>query len=655
MNEQPLASPAVDTSVDQDTHLILGTAGHIDHGKSSLIKALTGVDPDRLGEEKRRGITIELGFAQLQLPDGTTMGVVDVPGHERFVRQMISGATGIDIALLCIAADDSIMPQTEEHLAILQLLDISSCVVAITKADLVDDEWLEFASSEIQARLSSTPYANAPIIATSSRSGKGLSELRNALVTVAREHRKTVRGATLRLPIDRVFSIKGSGTVVTGTLWSGTVSPDDEVEILPSGKTVRVRSVQVHGAPCNQASAGNRVALNFNAVTTDEVRPGDFLAAPGSITPTDHFDAHFTYLDSAHTGKPLESGTRIHLAHGTREVIGRILFIDHPEPLKPQESTFVQFRLEEPLTVSRKDRFIVRSYSPVAVLGGGSVLRSHPRRKTRLGADEITLLETIEQGNEPAMIRSAALLETAPFTAEKIASTLEVPLPTTHNTLATLTEEETIARLEDQQRSPWYFSLSTLRKLLAKIENLLIAFHSENPEQPGISKSNLMQKIDKRMDPAAFDALLIEAQKRGKIVTEEGIISHPQAGAGAKVAEKQAGEALLEQLTAAAYTPPTTQDLIAGSGVEAGLAQRALTSLEKQGLVTRITKELYFETSAYQDLLSKAEAHLKVHTSAPATELKEAMGVSRKYAIPLLEHFDSQRITLREGDERRLA
>lgn len=638
--------------MEKHAHLILGTAGHIDHGKSSLVKALTGVDPDRLTEEKLRGITIELGFAQLKLPDGTHLGVVDVPGHERFVRQMISGASGIDIALLCVAADDSIMPQTEEHLTILQLLDIKSCVIALTKADLVDEEWLEFAREEIQNRLASTPYTEAPLIATSSKTGQGIDELRNTLQAVAHKHLKTTRGTVLRLPVDRVFSIKGSGTVITGTLWSGTVSPDDEVEILPTGKKARVRSIQVHGESCEKAEAGNRVALNLNGITTEDICPGDFLAAPASLTPTDRFDAYFTYLDSANSGKPLESGTRIHLAHGTREVIGRILFINHPEALKPQESTLVQIRLEEPLTVSRKDRFVVRSYSPVAVLGGGHVLRSHPRRRTRLNKEETALLEMLEQGNETSIIKAAVGLEKTPFTVKSLATSLEISSQTIQKTLDDLTEGGTLSTLGDSTRSFWYLSASTFRQLMTKIENILIAFHSENPDQPGISKNALMQRLNKHMNPLAFDALISEAQKAGKIIIGNGTISHPKAGAGAKEAEKQAGAALLQQLTTAAQAPPTAQDLITQSGIESGLAQRALTSLEKQGSITRITKELYFEIKTYEQLLGKAKMYLKEHGKASAADLKEAMGISRKYAIPLLEHFDSLHITTRDGDER---
>ena len=300
------------------TDLVLGTAGHIDHGKSSLVLALTGTDPDRLAEEKQRGITIELGFARLALPDGTVLGVVDVPGHERFVRQMIAGSTGIDLALLCIAADDGIMPQTEEHLAVLELLGIRTCVVALTKTDLVDEEWALFMADEVRGRLAGTPFADADIVPVSSRTAAGLPELQEALTRAARTTRRAKAGSRLRLPVDRVFSIKGAGTVVTGTLWSGSARTGDEVEVLPSGLRTRVRSVQVHGEPVDRADAGHRVALNLNAVSTDEVRPGDFLAAPGAASATDRFDAHLAFLGVPGKGKPLVSAACCSWTDGRR-------------------------------------------------------------------------------------------------------------------------------------------------------------------------------------------------------------------------------------------------------------------------------------------------------------------------------------------------
>jgi selenocysteine-specific elongation factor len=638
--------------VSEHPSFILGTAGHIDHGKSSLIKALTGTDPDRLEEEKRRGITIELGFAQLKLPNNTTMGVVDVPGHERFVRQMISGSTGVDVALLCIAADDGIMPQTIEHLAVLQLLAIEHCVVAITKADLVDEDWLAFVGDEIRNYLASTPYATAPIIPTSSKSGLGFEELKASLVEITTHHKSTQRSAAMRLPVDRVFTIKGSGTVVTGTLWSGSVAPDDEVEILPAKKIARVRSVQLHGLPTKHAPFGNRVALNLVGVTTEEVRPGDFLAKPHAINPSDRFDASFIYLDPTEKWKALESGSRIHLAHGTREVLGRILFINSSKTLKPGDRAYVQIRLEEPLALSRNDRFIVRSYSPVAVIGGGFVLRSHPRRKTNLSESEFSLLESLERDDTSTIIQKAAALYKVPFTLHSLSTSTEIDAATAAAELKSLVDAGTLLFTEVVSGSPHYVSPSVLRSALAKIENLLIDFHGKNPEQPGLSKNALLQRFDKNINPQAFDVLVLEAQKQGKAHAAGGIVSHPKAGAHLQQTETQAAEALLQLLQNGAATPLLVQDLFKTADIHSGVGQRALNALEKQGNVVRINKDIYYEKNAFDDLLNKAKNYLGKHQRASAADLKETMGLSRKYAIPLLEYLDAACITRREGDMR---
>ena len=308
--------------------LVLGTAGHIDHGKSALVKALTGTDPDRLPEEKERGVTIELGFARLALPSGRTMGVVDVPGHEKFVRQMVAGATGIDVVMLVVAADDGVMPQTREHLAIIDLLGISEGVVALTKSDLADADWIELVRGDVERLLEGTTLEGAPIVAVSAKTGAGLDELLSTLDTLAGETKARQANLTMRLPVDRVFTIAGAGTVVTGTMWSGSASRDEPVEVYPSGMKGRVRGVQVHSTQVEKAQAGQRVAMNLAGIERDEIHRGDVVATPGTLTVTDRFDAKFTYLGTPGDDKPLVSGARVHVNHGTREVLGRVLLMD---------------------------------------------------------------------------------------------------------------------------------------------------------------------------------------------------------------------------------------------------------------------------------------------------------------------------------------
>ncbi len=636
--------------------LVLGTAGHIDHGKSSLVLALTGTDPDRLAEEKQRGITIELGFARLALPDGTTLGVVDVPGHERFVRQMIAGSTGIDLALLCIAADDGIMPQTTEHLAVLELLHIPTLVVALTKTDLVDDEWVDFMVDEVRARLADGPYRDAEIVPVSSRTGSGLNELKSALSRAARMTKRANTSTTARLPIDRVFTIKGAGTVVTGTLWSGAVSVGDELEVLPEGALTRVRSIQIHGEAVEEAREGHRVALNLNGLSTDDVRPGDFLATPHTVEATDRFDADLTYLGVPDSEKPLESGARVHVSHGTREVTGRVLFMGGAKTLSKGQRSYAQIRLDEPLPVSWKDRFIIRSYSPVHVIGGGVVLRAHPKRSTSLDAAKEALLDALRENDAVGAAVAAFGLEKTPVTAQTLASFTGCTEKEALTALGDLSKQRKAVPLGGATGSDAYYTTSRyLQKISSSIENNLLAFHNENPTSTGISKEALRKIVAPRIDTACFDLILDDAAARGKAVVNGGEVCHPQAGAGAQAMEKEAAATLLSALNDAGANPPTLAELFASCSVEPALGRKAIGSLEKSGAAQRVTKELCFAQSAIGRFESAVRSYLEQHGEASAAELKDAMQTSRKYAIPLLEYFDDKGVTRRNGDVRVLA
>ena len=636
-----------------EQNIVLGTAGHIDHGKSALVQALTGTDPDRLAEEKERGITIELGFAQLVLPDGSSMGVVDVPGHERFVRQMISGSTGIDIALLCIAADDGIMPQTREHMAVIELLAIPTLVVALTKCDRVDAEWVEMVSEEVRAFLEAGSYAGAPIVATSARTGEGLDELRHALLEAARATVSAHRAVIVRMPVDRVFTIKGAGTVITGTLWSGSVRLDDELEVLPGGRTARVRSIQMHGRAAECAPAGNRVALNLSDLKTSEIRPGDFLATPGAIEATDRFDCSFSYASPLVEGKPLRSGTRVRIAHGTREAFGRLLFMNGQDELKPHETCYAQIRLEEELPLSWQDRFIVRSYSPVRVIGGGIVLASHPRRRTTLPPQEQELLDALRAGDAQTACGIALGLQTAPTRAPALAEQLGAPASEVERWLDELVAARKAVVLVE---NGWklYASPQAMQKALGALENALLKFHAANADELGVKKNDLLLRSGLHMDATAFDALLARAAADGKLVVEEGVISHPKAGAGAKQLEAQNAKKVAAALAEAGCAPPTTDELAKRLGMSTSTLARALGTLEKDGAVVRVDKSLSFDAAALGSLRDAVASHLAAHGSGTAAELKDAMGTSRKYAIPLLEHFDRIGLTIRDGDARKL-
>jgi selenocysteine-specific elongation factor len=627
--------------------LVLGTAGHIDHGKSALVKALTGTDPDRLPEEKERGVTIELGFAQLHLPSGATMGVVDVPGHERFIRQMVAGATGIDVVLLVVAADDGIMPQTREHLAIIDLLGISRGVVAITKSDLADADWLELVRDDIARLLEGTSIQGAPIVAVSARTGAGLDELRRALDAVAGEAAPRHAELPMRLPVDRVFTIAGAGTVVTGTLWSGSVRRDDPVEVLPSGKAGRVRGVQVHSHTVEKATAGQRVAINVAGLDKDEIARGDILAAPGTLSTTDRFDALFTYLPG--NDKPFETGVRVHVHHGTREVLGRVLLMDGQAEIEPGGRCFAQIRLEEPLAPRYGDRFIVRSYSPVYTIGGGTVLDALPPRRTHLRESERALLSSLAARDLSGAATGLLASRGVPMTSAEVAGALGLPR-------AGVADDLNKASLERMKVGPdtYFVTGEGLDHLYAGIEAQLLQYHEQHPLATGIAAGALRDRVDRRVAPKVFDAVLERAAERGLVRLAGGQVRHPQAAAAALAEEDAALAALEPVLEAQGLATGTVAELSEMTGVEPAVARKALTKLVAAGRVVRLGPEMHFARSSVDAAKDRIVSYLQEKQTMLAKDARDILGTSRKYVVPLLEYFDAQGVTKRDGDVRTL-
>ena len=626
--------------------LVLGTAGHIDHGKSSLVKALTGTDPDRLPEEKARGVTIELGFARLELPSGRSMGVVDVPGHERFVRQMVAGATGIDAVLLVVAADDGVMPQTREHLAIVDLLGISSGVVAVTKSDLADSDWIALVKDDVARLLAGTSIEGAPIVEVSIRTGQGLDALMAALDAVAGETPARQPALPMRLPVDRVFTIAGAGTVVTGTMWSGTAKRDDQVEVLPSGRAGRIRGVQVHSHPVDSATAGQRVALNLAGIARPEIERGDIVAAPGSLTITDRFDASFVYL--AGNERPFESGSRVHVHHGTREVLGRILLMDG-DALRPGERAFAQVRLEEPLAPRYDDRFIVRSYSPMFTIGGGVVLDALPPRRTQLKEAERGLLTALLSHDLSTATLDLLASRGVPMTSAQVAAALGVPREGVADDL----NRADLQRLKVGSET-YHVTVAALDRLLASIETQLLRFHDQHPKATGVAATALRDLVDRRVPARVFDAVLEIAASRGMVRATGGSVRHPQAAGAALEEEDTALDRLVPLLEAQVLMTGTVAELAARAGVDAGVARKALGTLVGMGRVVRLGPELHFAASAVEDAKRRIEAYLSEHDSMLAKDARDILGTSRKYVVPLLEYFDSKGVTRREGDARTL-
>jgi len=630
--------------------LVLGTAGHIDHGKSALVQALTGTDPDRLAEEKERGITIELGFAQLTLPGGRQMGVVDVPGHERFVRQMVAGATGIDVVLLVVAADDGIMPQTREHLAIIDLLGIPRGVVAITKSDLADEEWLDLVAGEVRDLIAPTSIGGAPVVPVSARTGAGLQELLAAIDAVAAEaERATISHADLplRLPVDRVFTITGAGTVVTGTLWSGVAVRDDAVEIYPSGLRGRIRGVQMHGTQVERAGCGNRVALNIAGLDKDEIARGDIVAAPGSLTVTDRFDARFTYLASE--SRPFESGTRVHVHHGTREVLGRVLLTDGEAELHPGRSALVQIRLEEPLAPRYGDRFIIRSYSPMWTIGGGIILDVLPPRRTTLRPHERELLGALLRHDLTAATLGLVAARALPMTSAQVANALGTPRPPVADAL----NRAKLERLSVDGQT-YFVTAEAVDAFLREIECGLLAFHEASPSATGIGIPALRDRVDRRLEPKVFDVLLERAAAAGRAAVVGGQVRHPKAASSALAAEAEASGRLSALLAAQGLAPASLGELATSAGVDVRLARKVLGRLASEGSVVRLGSELHFDAAAVERAREIVVTHLREQGSILAKDARDITGTSRKYIVPLLEYFDAQGVTKRDGDVRTL-
>jgi selenocysteine-specific elongation factor len=626
--------------------LVLGTAGHIDHGKSALVKALTGTDPDRLPEEKERGVTIELGFARLELPSGRTMGVVDVPGHERFVRQMVAGATGIDVVLLVVAADDGVMPQTREHLSIIDLLGIPKGVVAITKSDLVDDDWIALVADDVERLMVGTSIEGAAIVPVSARSGRGLDDLLAALDSVAGEAAARQAALPMRLPVDRVFTISGAGTVVTGTMWSGSARRDDPVEVLPSGRTGRIRSVQVHSTAVDEAHAGQRVALNVAGLDKDEIGRGDIVAAPGSLSVTDRFDGRFTYL--AGNSGPFESGTRVHVHHGTREVLGRVLLMD-TETVQPGESAFAQVRLEEPLAPRYDDRFIVRSYSPVSTIGGGVILDVLPPRRTTLRDPERGLLEALLHHDLSTAALDLLASRGVPMTSSEVAAALGVPR-------AGVADELNRADLERLKvgSEPYFVTGAGLERLVTGIEGALLRFHEANPKATGIAGGALRDLVDRRVPPKVFDSVLEIACARGLARVSAGSVSHPKAAAAAHAEEDAAVALLVPLLEGQGLATGTVAELAAKAGTDLGVTRKALGKLVASGQLVRLGPDLHFSAAAVEEARRRIVDYLEEHGTMLAKDARDVTGTSRKYIVPLLEYFDSKGVTRREGDVRTL-
>lgn len=626
--------------------IILGTAGHIDHGKTSLIKALTGIETDRLKEEKERGITIELGFAHLTLPGGKVLGIVDVPGHEKFVKNMVAGATGIDIVALVIAADEGVMPQTREHLEICQLLRIRHGIVVLTKLDMVEEDWLELVREDVSEYLSGTFLSEAPIVEVSSVTGQGIQELIQLLDKQVEKIPERDLGHIFRLPIDRVFSMRGFGTVVTGTTVSGKIRTGDEVTLYPQRIDSKIRGIQVHNKEVLEVRAGLRTAVNLQGVEKATIARGDILAAKDALRPTYMVDVVLELLASV--PKKLKNRAKVRFHTGTSEIISTVVLLDRDE-LAPGESCYAQVRLDAPTAVLRGDHYVLRSYSPVRTIAGGEILNPMPRKKKRFSEASLSEMRVLHEGELNEIIERFIALG-------RFQGVEQAELPFLTNT-GKKRLDEALKVLMAQQKVTQYdkergavIHREFLVKAREEILETIAKYHKDYPLRVGLPKEELRSRTKGADNPKLFNYLINQLAQEEVVAQEKEIVrlsSH-------RVTLAQDQEKIRSQLEKtyleSGLQPPYFKEL--KEKFPGNSAAEVLDVMVKEGVLVKIKEDLFFHRQALEDLQQRLVDFLKKEEGITTPQFKDMTGVSRKYTIPLIEYFDRTQVTVRVGDTR---
>ena len=630
---------------------IIGTAGHIDHGKTALIRALTGQETDRLKEEKERGISIDIGFAYMDLPNGERVGIVDVPGHERFIRNMLAGAHGIDLVLLVVAADDGVMPQTEEHVDILHLLGVAHGVVALTKADLADPARLTAVEEEINILLAGTTLEGAPIIPVSSLTGVGMSALRQTIEQQLAGYQRPVPLGYFRLPVDRAFVMQGHGTVVTGTAIAGTVRAGDAVRVLPGGEEARVRTVQVHGTDVEHASHGQRVALNLAGVERTHVKRGDVVCDPHLDRVTDRFDAWVELRPAAK--RPVESHEAVRVYVGTAEVMAKLVLLDGRESLRPREAAYGQLVLRQPLHVLRGDRFILRNESAQHTIGGGVVLHPFARRHSRNDARLLSGLEALRQASGGAAVVSALLRLEPDFAVspEFLVQAGGLPLESVR---AALRDDPTLCALPDADTPAACTTTEKWQALHAAVVQALATVHQREPLSPGMEMESLRSQVATELSPKIFRTVIDALVAAAAIARDDSILRLPSHRVALRHDEQQVAVRAEELIAAGGFTPPDLKSIETALGVSRQRLQAILQQLEREGRVAKISTDLYFAHEPLERARALLRDHVRAHGEISAAAFRDVLGASRKFSISLLDYFDRTGFTLRVGDVRKL-
>ncbi len=630
--------------------IILGTAGHIDHGKTSLIKALTGINTDRLKEEQLRGITIELGFAYLELPSGQRLGIVDVPGHEKFVRNMVAGATGIDMVALVVAADEGIMPQTREHMEICALLGIRYGMVVLTKVDLVDEEWLALVEEEISDFTRGTFLDQAPVIPVSSATGQGLPELTQALDRISAQIPARTATGLFRLPVDRVFTMKGFGTVITGTLASGKVAVGERVMLYPSQIISKIRGLQVHNQMVEQAAAGMRTAINFQGLDKAEVNRGDMIALPGTLVPSYMIDIVLNYLSS--NPRPLKNRAHVRFHTGTSEIMGVVALLDREE-LLPGDTALAQLRLEAPVTLIKDDHYVLRSYSPVRTIGGGQVLNPIPPKHKRNRSDVMDHLKVLAEA-PPEQIVEQHLAEAGysgcSFNDLLIMTNLPEKLLDRH--LQTMMTHKTAIQIDREKRR--FVHRQAFADLQQDAIEQLRAYHAKYPLKSGMPKEELKSRLPSSVDIKLFLLAMQQMVKSDQIVQEEDMVRLSDHRVALGIDQRALREDILHAYEQGGLSPPYFKELSQQLKVPPDQARGVLSLLVEQGSIVKIKEDLYFHQRHIEELKHRLVDYLTSHEEISTPEFKDMTAVSRKFVIPLIEYFDTTQLTIRVGDARRL-
>ncbi len=620
-----------------EAHIIIGTAGHVDHGKTALIRALTGINTDRLKEEQERGMTIDLGFASLKLPDGTVVGIVDVPGHERFLKNMLAGATGVDVALLVIAADEGVMPQTREHLEILQLLEARVGVVAITKCDLVSPEWLGLVEEDVRSVLKETFLADAPMVRVSSVTGEGVPELMDTLTSLISRIEPRSAAGPFRLPVDRVFTITGFGTVVTGTLVSGTIRLGDAISILPEGIESRARQLQVHGRKVEEAYAGSRVAVNLAGVDVQDIRRGAVIVPPGYLAASDRLDVLVRILPDAPI--VLKNRLRVRMHIGTAEHIGRMIVLCGGDIADGCEG-FAQFISETPVVAARNDRFVIRSYSPMHTIGGGVVLEPYAKRHRPGDPAVLDALERRRKGDPIDILEDTLLVASVPLTLKDAISTSGV---SEHDAALAIADGRIKKIAGERIIHPAVFSA-----LKSRVISSLEAYHNDKPLRAGMPREDLRIASARNLDAKAFQSLLAEMEAAGEILLSEHLVKLPSHSVSLSPAEEQMAQALDDLYRNMGMNAPSLDDALA----QTGATREILNYLLESGTLVMIDKDLALHTDVVERARSLLLDKLAEGGGITVSEFRDLIGSSRKYVVPLLEYFDAERLTRRVGDVR---